>query len=38
MEVVGEGGVKEKRESEGNKCGERWRDGGRVNCVYSAAM
>lgn len=28
----------EEKESEGSECGERWREGGRVNCVYSAAM
>ena len=28
----------EEKESEGNECGARWREGGRVNCVYSAAV
>lgn len=28
----------EEKESEGSKCGGKWRDGGKVNCVYSAAM
>lgn len=40
VEVVEEGrreGGEEEEESEGSKCGKRWRNGGRVNCVYSAA-
>lgn len=31
-------GGEEERESEEGECGKRWRDGGKVNCVYSAAM
>lgn len=34
----GREGGEEEEESEGSKCGERWRNSGRVNCVYSAAM
>lgn len=38
VKTVGTEGGEEETESEGTRCVERWKNGSRMNCVYSTAM